>query len=48
MAERDFALRFATLASDDRPRMFGEDKVWLLKRGTARVDLSELDTARAD
>ena len=48
MAEHDLTLGFAKLASDDRPRMFGEDKVWLLKRGTARVDLSKLDDARAD
>ena len=48
MAERDLTLGLAKLASDDRPRMFGEDKVWLLKRGTARIDLSKLDDARAD
>lgn len=48
MAERDLTLGFEKLVNDDRPRMFGEDKVWLLKRGTARVDLSKLDDARVD
>ena len=48
MAERDLALGFAKLVNDDRPRMFGENEVWLLKRGTARLDLSKLDAARAD
>ena len=48
MAERDLQLGFAKLLDDDRTRMFGEDEVWLLKRGTARVELERLDDARLD
>ena len=48
MAERDLTLGFSKLVNDDHPRMFGEDKVWLLKRGTTRVELSRLDDARVD
>jgi tetratricopeptide (TPR) repeat protein len=36
------------LASDKRPRMFGEEALWLQKRGTARVMLNRLDEAEAD
>ena len=48
MAEHDLNLGFSKLVNDDRPRMFGENEVWLLKRGTARVDLAKLNDARAD
>ncbi len=36
------------LASDNRPRMFGEEALWLQKRGAARVALNRLDEAAAD
>ena len=48
MAERDLALGFSKLASDDRTRMLGEDEIWRLKRGTARVSLRRLDEAWPD
>jgi tetratricopeptide (TPR) repeat protein len=36
------------LAKDSRPRTFGEDALWLLKRGTARVILNRPQDAEAD
>ena len=48
MAERDLRLGFAKLLEDDRTRMFGEDEMWLLKRGTARVEFAKLTDARSD
>jgi hypothetical protein len=37
--------RFAT---DDRPRMFGEDALWLYKRGAARAALGRVHEAKQD
>ena len=48
MAERELQLGFAKLLDDDRTRMFGEEEVLLLKRGTARVELEKLEDARLD
>ena len=48
MAERDLRFGFAKLMEDDRTRMVGEDEMWLLKRGTVRVELEQLDDARSD
>ena len=48
LAERDLQLGFTKLVNDDRTRMSGEDEVWLLKRGTVRVELEKLDDARLD
>ena len=48
MAERDLALGFHKLQTDERTRMQGEDEMWMLKRGTARVSLRRLDEARQD
>jgi tetratricopeptide (TPR) repeat protein len=36
------------LASDTRPRAFGEEAMWRYKRGLARLSLRRLDPARAD
>jgi len=36
------------LASDQRPRAFGEEAMWYYKRGLARLSLRRLDQARAD
>lgn len=36
------------LASDTRPRAFGEEAMWYYKRGLARLSLRRLDQARAD
>jgi tetratricopeptide (TPR) repeat protein len=36
------------LAADTRPQMFGEEALWLHKRGTALVALSRLDDAATD
>lgn len=36
------------LAADSRPRMFGEEALWLLKRGTARVALDRRGDADED
>jgi tetratricopeptide (TPR) repeat protein len=36
------------LADDTRPRMFGEEALWLQKRGAARMALNRLDEAEAD
>ncbi len=39
---------FQKLASDTRPRMFGEDALWYTKRGTARASLGRAAEARID
>jgi len=36
------------LATDNRPRMFGEEALWYLKRGAARVALDRRQEAEAD
>jgi tetratricopeptide (TPR) repeat protein len=36
------------LASDTRPRAFGEEAMWRYKRGLARLSLRRLDPARVD
>jgi tetratricopeptide (TPR) repeat protein len=36
------------LATDNRPRAFGEEAMWYYKRGLARLSLRRLDQARAD
>ena len=38
----------AKLKADNRPRMFGEDALWYLKRGTARRALNRLEEADVD
>ena len=45
-AERFLAEGLAKFAQDERPRMFGEDALWLYKRGAARAALGR--TAEAD
>jgi tetratricopeptide (TPR) repeat protein len=45
-AERFLADGLSRFASDDRPRMFGEDALWFYKRGAARAALGR--TAEAD
>ena len=47
-AERFLSTGMAMTANDARPRMFGEDALWLQKRGAARVALGRLDEAAAD
>jgi tetratricopeptide (TPR) repeat protein len=47
-AERLLNEGFAKLKDDKRPRMFGEDALWHLKRGTARLALDRRDEAEAD
>jgi len=47
-AERFLSEGIARLASDTRPRMFGEDALWSYKRGTARAALGRHADARAD
>jgi tetratricopeptide (TPR) repeat protein len=41
-------LAMAELEKDSRPRMFGEDVRWLLKRGSARLQVGMLNEAEAD
>ena len=48
MADRDLALGFQKLQTDKRTRMQGEDEIWMLKRGAARVSLRRLEEARRD
>ena len=48
MAERPLLEGFSKLATDDRTRMAGEEAVWKLKRGGARVALGLTDEARPD
>jgi tetratricopeptide (TPR) repeat protein len=47
-AERFLNDGFARFASDQRPRMFGEDALWHYKRGAARAALGKDDLAQAD
>lgn len=47
-AEQFLSEGLKRLASDSRPRMFGEEALWLHKRGAARVALNRLDEAAAD
>ena len=47
-AERFLDEGFRKLASDTRPRMFGEDALWYTKRGTARAALGRASDARLD
>lgn len=47
-AERFLAEGLEKLASDTRPRMFGEEALWLQKRGAARVALGRLAEAESD
>jgi tetratricopeptide (TPR) repeat protein len=42
-AERMLGEGIARLASDDRPRMFGEEALWFYKRGAARAALGRSD-----
>ncbi len=39
---------FRRLEQDGRPRMMGEEAIWRLKRGTARVALGDTEEARGD
>ena len=48
MAGQALAHGFSALQGDGRKRMFGEDAVWHLKRGTARAALGLADGARLD
>lgn len=47
-AERLLSDGLKSLAADQRPRMFGEEALWLQKRGEARVALNQLENAQAD
>ena len=47
-AERYLDDGLRQFANDERPRMFGEDALWYLKRGTARVSLGRAAQARLD
>ena len=47
-AERFLSDGMARFAGDTRPRMFGEDALWLYKRGAARATLGRNAEARAD
>jgi tetratricopeptide (TPR) repeat protein len=47
-AERVLEEGFAKMKTDQRPRMFGEEALWSLKRGTARLALDRRDQAEAD
>jgi tetratricopeptide (TPR) repeat protein len=47
-AERFLADGFSRLARDERPRMFGEDALWLYKRGAARAALGRTAEAEQD
>jgi tetratricopeptide (TPR) repeat protein len=47
-AERLLDEGLVRLQADKRPRMFGEEALWLLKRGTARVALNNPREAEAD
>jgi tetratricopeptide (TPR) repeat protein len=47
-AERLLNEGFAKLKDDKRPRMFGEDALWHLKRGAARLALDRRDEAETD
>ena len=47
-AEQFLSEGVGRLGFDMRPRMFGEEALWLHKRGAARVALNRLDEAEAD
>jgi tetratricopeptide (TPR) repeat protein len=47
-AERYLDDGLRMFANDPRPRMFGEDALWYLKRGTARAGLGRIAQARTD
>lgn len=47
-AEQTLSEGLKRLAADSRSRMFGEEALWLQKRGAARVALNRLDEAVAD
>jgi tetratricopeptide (TPR) repeat protein len=47
-AERLLSEGLAKFASDNRPRMFGEDALWFYKRGTARAALGRTAEAEQD
>jgi tetratricopeptide (TPR) repeat protein len=47
-AERVLNDGIAGLASDDRPRMFGEEALWYYKRGAARAALGRASEAEQD
>jgi tetratricopeptide (TPR) repeat protein len=47
-AERLLSEGLSRLAADTRPRMYGEEALWMLKRGAARVALNRLPDAEAD
>lgn len=47
-AERFLTDGMTRFAGDSRPRMFGEDALWLYKRGAARATLGRDADARAD
>jgi tetratricopeptide (TPR) repeat protein len=47
-AERVLTEGLAKMSADTRPRMFGEEALWLVKRGTARLALNRNDQAEAD
>jgi Flp pilus assembly protein TadD len=47
-AERQLAAGLKLLASDGRPRMFGEDALWLQKRGAALLALDRVASAETE
>jgi len=47
-AERVLTEGLGRLGRDARPRMFGEEALWLQKRGAARIALGRLDEAERD
>jgi len=47
-AERVLEEGLQKTAADNRPRMFGEEALWLVKRATARVALGRPEPAEAD
>jgi tetratricopeptide (TPR) repeat protein len=47
-ADRVLSEGLARFAADDRPRMFGEDALWLYKRGAARAGLGRVHEAEQD
>jgi tetratricopeptide (TPR) repeat protein len=47
-AERQLSTGLRMLASDTRPRMYGEEALWLQKHGAALVALNRLDEAERD
>jgi tetratricopeptide (TPR) repeat protein len=47
-ADRLLTAGIEGLASDNRPRAFGEEAMWYYKRGLARLSLRRIDQARVD